>query len=251
MFDKVKTHLLITGCVRSGTTAVAEYLSMSDEIIIPAEFALYSEWNNPDNYKRVHTMMCARVNNRIFYYKGIHGYSFAHRLEELKTNGRQSLEQIIKRCPKEVVIYGDKLPMTYLERYEDFLGMFPNLKILIILRDGRAVMESQVRHKKIDSYDIFWHRNRIEDAEDLWLKTMGMIENIDENNDRILIYKYENLLTNLSNFRECVSEFIGTEVKMVEGFFKKPEFDWRTEYPDLMNILSDEFKKYLERYGYE
>ena len=69
MLDKVKTHLLITGCVRSGTTAVCEFLSQSPTIIVPAEFALYSEWDNPQNYMRVHTIMRARVNNRIFIIK--------------------------------------------------------------------------------------------------------------------------------------------------------------------------------------
>ena len=251
IFDKVKTHLLITGCVRSGTTAVAEYLSLSPTIITPAEFALYSEWDNPQNYMRVHTMMRARVNNRIFYYKGIHGYSFARRLEKKKTTGRQSLEMIIKHCPDEVVVFGDKLPITYLDRAEKFLDMFPNLKILVIVRDGRNVMESQVRRAKTDGYDIFWHRKDISLAEDLWLKAMKRTEELENKSDRILIYRYEDLLTNLPYFRECVSDFVGTDVKMIENHFKTPEFNWRVEYPDLMNLLSDEFKNYLERYDYE
>jgi len=251
MLDKVKTHLLITGCVRSGTTAVCEFLSQSPTIIIPAEFGLYSEWDNPRNYMRVHTMMRARVNNRIFYYKGIHGYSFVTRLERIKATGKQSLEYIIKYCPDEVEVFGDKLPLTYLDKADKFLDMFSNLKILIIIRDGRDVMESQVRRAKTDKYDIFWHRKDITLAEDIWLKAMKKVEKLKNESNRILVYRYEDLLTNLSYFRECMSNFLETDVKMIDDFFKKPEFSWREEYPDLMNLLSDEFKSYLERYDYE
>jgi hypothetical protein len=251
MLSKVKTHLLVTGCVRSGTTAVCEFLSKSPTIIIPAEFALYSEWDNPHNFMRVHTMMRARVNNRIFYYKGIHGYSFAHKLEIERTTGKQSLEKIVEACPDEVCVFGDKLPLTYLDKAEKLLDMFDNLKILVILRDGRNVMESQVRRAKGADYDVFWHRKDITQAEDIWLNAIKQTEKLKNKSNRILIYKYEDLLTNLSYFRECMSNFLETDVKMIEGFFKKPEFNWKIEYPNLMELLSDEFKSYLERYNYE
>jgi len=251
MLDKVKTHLLITGCVRSGTTAVAEFLSMSDSIIIPAEFAFYSEWEDPNNYMRIYTMMRALVNNRIFYYKGIHGYSFTRRLEIEKTTGKQSLEKVIEHCPDKVTIFGDKLPITYLNRAEEFLDMFNNLKILILIRDGRDVMESQVRRAKDPSiFDVFWYRNDISEAEDLWLASMKKINKLQNKTDRIMFYKYEDLLTNPSNFREQMSSFIETDVKMVESFFKPTQFNWKKTYPNLMNNLSDEFIEQLERYDY-
>ena len=251
MFEKVKTHLLITGCVRSGTTAVCEFLSLSPTIIVPAEFAFYSEWNDPYNFMRVHTMMRAKVNNRIFYYKGIHGYSFAHKLEVKRTTGEQSLAEVVKACPDEVCVFGDKLPITYLDKAEKLLDMFDNLKLLIMVRDGRNVMESQVRNAKDATYDVFWHRKNINQAEDLWLGCMKRTEELKDKSNRILVYKYEDLLTNLPYFRECMSDFVGTDVKMVENHFKTPEFNWQAEYPDLMDLLSDEFKSYLERYDYE
>jgi len=250
MLDRVKNHLLITGSVRSGTTAVCEFLSQSPTIIVPAEFAIYSEWNDPHNYMRVSDMVYAKVNNLILYYKGIHAYSYARRLQKIKSTGKQSLEMLISLCPKEVEIFGDKLPLTYLTKANKLLSMFDNLKIMIIMRDGRDVMESQVRRAKTATYDIFWHEKDIRSAEGTWLSTVKDIEKI-EKTDRIMIYKYEDLLTNPSMFRECVSNFIETDVKMIKNFFKPSEFNWRVEYPNLMDYLSDEFKDHLKRFGYE
>lgn len=249
--DKVKTHLLITGSVRSGTTAVCEFLSQSPNIIIPAEFAMYSEWDDPYNYMRIAYMTGAKANNRILYYKGIHAYSFVRRLQKMGgTTGKQSLEMLVNVCPNTVEVFGDKLPITYISKADKLLSMFDNLKIMIIMRDGRNVMESQVRRAKDSENDFFWHEKDIRSAESTWLGTVKDIEKL-EKSDRILIYKYEDLLTNPLMFRECVSNFIETDVKMIENFFKPSEFDWRTEYPDLMNFLSDEFKEKLKRFGYE
>lgn len=248
--DKIKTHLLITGSVRSGTTAVCEFLSKSPGIIIPAEFAMYSEWGDPNNYRRIEYMVGAKVNNRILYYKGIHGDSFARRLHKIKATGKQSLEMLVNLCPDTVEVFGDKLPITYVSKADKLLSMFDNLKIMIMMRDGRDVMESQVRRAKDADYEVFWHEKDIRSAESIWLNTTKDIEKL-EKSDRILIYKYEDLLTNPYMFIESVSNFIEKDVKMVENFFKPSEFDWRIEYPDLMSFLSDEFKEKLKKFGYQ
>ena len=168
--------LLITGCPRTGTTALAQWLSSHDKICIFNEFSLYhppasevSAWKriremrdeNPPPLKISRDMKSLRA-------------SLAAELSSPASN-EVTANWLFGRSRTPLTVYGDKMPFLYLKVMEEIAERLPGVRFLVTLRDGRAVIASQIRQYTAvverGGEPDNWMRPTVEEAEFLWLRS--------------------------------------------------------------------------------
>ena len=141
--------ILITGCARSGTTALASALSTHPRFCIFSEYHLYYRHADKHHlWNYIHEMpddnhppakVCAslaELRNRMLA-------EFCAPVSD--TQVRCWLYQSISQSPW---VFGDKMPYKYLKVMDEIIADYPRSKFLITIRDGRAVIASQIRRYK-------------------------------------------------------------------------------------------------------
>ena len=137
--------VLITGCPRSGTSALAQLLSTHPKFCIFNEFSLYSDpvleesvWHrirqmgdNPPPTKVCRDMASLKVKLATDLPTPVDDVTFRN--------------WIFGLLDDPVSIYGDKMPYKYLEDMDQLVKRHPKVRFLLTLRDGRAVVASQIR----------------------------------------------------------------------------------------------------------
>ena len=254
--------LLITGCPRSGTSALARGLSTHPRICIFNEYSLYhppameaSVWHriremrddNPPPQKIAPDTPSLRV----------------RLARDLPAPAPSSATRswIFDLLRRPVSVYGDKMPYLYLGNMEEVVKRFPGTRFLLALRDGRAVVASQVRqyHRAVRNGEepASWMRPSVEEAEYHWLRSARKWLSLRQNPPApCLDIGYERATAHPEELARKLCDFVGMDYRREEfrGFLEvykpAPIEAWRDEIPDLEERLSDAFRQTLAQLGY-
>jgi len=256
------TPLLITGCARTGTSALARTLSSHPEFCIFNEYQLYSQnldfniWkyvqkpkkDNPPPIK----VSCDMATLR------------SKLLEELPfpTSNKSTKNWLFETIQTPVKIYGDKMPYNYLARMRNIVEEYPGVKFLVTVRDGRAVVASQIRKYNfaINNGDTPspWMKPTVQEAEYLWLRSAKKwLEYRSNPPAPCLEIFYEQDVKSPENLAKKICTFVGIKYrkKDFQDFLKQyrpVNIDaWREEFKNMEDQLSNEFLDTLEQLGYK
>jgi hypothetical protein len=254
--------LLITGCARSGTTALARLLSTHGQICIFNEYSLYwppvleeSVWH------RIHEM---RDDNPPPKKIATDMPSLRSRFTAdvpVPVCDRTIRDWIFGLAKGPVRVYGDKMPYVYLDNMEKVVDQFPGARFLLALRDGRAVVASQIRQYRLaverGVQPDRWMHPTFEEAEFLWLRSVKKWLSLRDNQPApCLEVRYEQATQSPAELARSICDFVGMEYSEKEfaTFLKSYQpihaDAWRDELPDVDAQLSDEFRDALDQLGY-
>lgn len=257
-----KAPLLITGCARSGTSAIAHALSSHDRYCIFNEYHLYYEsefdcniWNRIDQM-RADNPPPTKVSGS---------------MRSLQSRLRQDLpEPVLCELTRDwlfglmqgpVEVYGDKMPYKYLLSMREIAAMYPDAKFLITLRDGRDVVASQIRHYhraiELGLSPEHWMAPSVRDAEYLWLRSARDWLKLRANPPApCMELRYEEATQSPQCLAKSICDFTGTIYREKEfaGLYEQYQAvnigAWRDEIDDMEQQLSGEFLSALAELGY-
>lgn len=259
----------VCGCPRSGTTAMACLLSMNN-MFVSDELGTFGKWQN-------------KLTPNCGFLKRITSRNNLKRLKRIgidpeklkKDNVGKSVGQLyhyILQNGDNILMVGDKGPEGYLNSLSGMLEQFKKLKMIVMLRDGRCVIESQIRHWNAGNIKSggkrgvspgHWPQPDVKRAQPLWIKNIKVLErNTNKNKDRILIVRHEDLVSNTEDTLEKISSFLELDFVMenkdinrkgsIEPYIQanhRVEL-WKENVPNMMDELSSEFINYLKKYNY-
>lgn len=268
----------IVGAPRSGTTLLERLLNRHSDISIPPETAFFFLLNNKGYLAQKFTETKGR--------EAIEFYLSRRPARLLKLN---DIPDIRERLTEKAESYKDifiNLMRLITEREKSLIGektphhlrcinyitdYFPDSRIVAIVRDGRAVVKSQVRHPN-------WGSNLLMAAKS-WKSDMHALKKLKESDfsGNVLLISYENLLLTPEDELKKICGFIGVDfqetmlhadennvpekykdyysqswMKKSKGEVDRTRIDaWKKEYSDaeltlVQKIISDE----LVEYGY-
>ena len=160
-----------------------------------------------------------------------------------------------------VQVYGDKMPYRYLEVMEEVVEAFPRSRFLVTIRDGRAVVASQIRRHRFaiesGTSPERWMQPTVELAESRWLSfARRWLELRKDPPAPCLEVRFEEATRSPEVLVRRICEFVGMD-------YRREEFDlffeayrpirvdaWRKELPGIDDRLSDEFRDALGELGY-
>lgn len=255
--------LLITGCPRTGSTALTRGLATHREFCLFNEYHLYiGNAGSCEAWDRVMTMPST---NRPPEKVGPSVYALRQRLRQSfqERAGNDALRRwlygAVEPSPK---VYGDKIPLSYLHRIEDVAREHPGARYLVTVRDGRDVIASQMRahNKNVKNGQriLFWMKETVQEAQVLWLEAMHLwLKYRGSPPVECLEVRYEEAVRSPATLLRRVCDFTGVDYEpgAFAGFFSEyvPTRigSWRIDCPDMEKHLSGEFKHTLEAFGYE
>lgn len=258
-----KAPLLITGCARSGTSALARLLSTHDRICIFNEYSLYhppieegSVWHRiremrDDNPPPV------KVSPDIESLRS----SLVAELPPTASD-ETTTNWLFGRLRNPTAVYGDKMTYRYLNAMEELAERLPGTRFLVTLRDGRDVVASQVRryHTTVQSgiAPEAWMRPTVEEAEYLWLRSARKWLRLRADPPApCLEVRYEQATKSPEELARKICDFVGMDYRrdefqeFLDGYRPINTDTWREELPDLEAQLSGEFRDALAQLGYE
>jgi hypothetical protein len=236
-------------------------LNFDDRILITDEFGTFHDFNSERRYQKLLDWPRlknpdARAYQRLVE-KNIDPRIFLERLTKERPIGRDIFKILEDMAVGEFSVIGDKAPLTYLAKTNILINTIPNFKIIFTMRDGRDVISSQIRNYKGVGKSADWAQPTIEQAQSFRYNWVGSAKLIDKYLDlypnHTTLVKYEDLLNDLENGIYKIQEFLGLEISTLDdGGWYKPVHRgvWEQEHSEMMTKLSDEFKKWLERFEY-
>lgn len=251
--------LIITGCPRTGTSALAQCLSRHAAMCVLPEACVY---DLDDDY-------LASRRSIVWDQLPFAVDSAARAAIDALPFGRLTnaemrivLFEAVGRM-KPLQIYGDKLPQRYLDQMERLIRRFPQSRFLVTLRDGRDVIASQLRwHRerlRTGGSIEWWMRPSVAAAESVWLDCTRRWERLRDRiaPDRWLEVRYERATAQPEAMLEDVCRFVGLpfDLDTFGGGLAHYEAvhvgQWRKELPDINTQASSTFRGALRRFGYE
>jgi hypothetical protein len=267
-------NIVIVGCGRSGTTALAKILNSHPDILSTNELGTWNDSNG--------SMASARLrdrNNKVFRFleyktiikneKDVRTIQFRNINEKLirsKADEKDLVsDEIIKlfleNTKPEVKYYCDKGPF-YTKHMEEVVNYANNPKIIFCLRDPRDVLCSQVkRYKRAIENNLhlaYWMKPTIEDAikSDYWLSDMREWDKFVTKNqpnyytmqfkDIVNVKKRSLLAKEIAKYLDVSTndmlDSFGNTVCITEGLEQ-----WKTMYPNL--TLPTEYMELYNKYA--
>ena len=254
--------LLITGCARSGTTALARLLSTHKGICICNEYSLY--WPPVLEESVWHRLEGMRADNPPPEKIAVDGQKFwtEYRTELPNPVSDEDVrEWLFQKSQSPLAVYGDKMPYLYLDNISEIVARFPKVKFLLALRDGRAVVASQIRQYRLaienGKQPMRWMCQKVSEAESIWLRSAQKILEIrDSAPAPYLEVRFEDATRAPSETAKNISEFVGIQYQadefstFIESYKPVNANSWRMEIPEIENQLSPEFITALRQLGY-
>ncbi|KAA3621205.1 MAG: sulfotransferase [Proteobacteria bacterium] len=254
--------LLISGCARSGTTALTRSLSTHSGFCLFNEFYLYGIRDaGTALWKRILDMKRNPPPPLV-------GESLEALKRDLHTELPLPASNTIMRnwlfsradpCPR---VYGDKLPGVYLMQMRKLARAMPQARFIVTLRDGRAVIASQLREFEVARRQNRppqpWMTPSIAKAQEMWLRfARAWIPLRDDPPAPCLELRYESAIADPESMFRQVCDFIGVAFDRSEfaealSLYRGVHVDaWKRECPDIDQHLSPEFHEALSHFGYE
>jgi hypothetical protein len=289
-----RQYLLVSGCYRSATTITSKILTKTPDIIATDEINItggnYTRFNkfmprfivnckdqNKDSSFVINKNRSKEFMEEIQYelieiYKEIVTNKKAHRLknEKLDINIENYMVPVetrdrwikvyYKYYSKDAKYYCDEDPnlLIWKHIWHSYLSL-PNVKIIVILRDPREVIYSQINYPIEFSSKLIAHK--LEEAfnhEHSWFKIMENWENIksklDSVNQDYLEIKHHNLCNYPKIPARKIANYLDIKVQPLLKEFKKG-YDhkhlrkWKQEYPNLLDKLPNKWVKKAEKYN--
>jgi len=255
---------------RSGSSALRRYLNHDPRILCLHEWGIFKTLNKP--VASVVGKLQGAVNP-----KDVQDYAFQHKGMDLKKlrevltpgwTGEQALHTL-QSCGPHFQAIGDK--------QIGYVPMIPKLarkiKVIVHVRDGRAVLSSQVRWGRRRAKlgrPLGWQMGTTPEAvQHIWpdiceAQITGMDQARKEGNaHNILFVRHEDILSDLAKWTERIQVFLGLSPQPVDESAPFPEEagklykyqliredTWKHEMPSLMNVLTPRFKNCLRYFGY-
>lgn len=252
-------HLIVSSAPRSGSTALVQFLSLQDRVLVTNEIGLYDNWDNKNKWKnslKRGTWMNFIANDMIFERKGFDLETFRQATIDGKMSGRDQCEWFLSHDSVDII--GDKVPIGYINQMRMLANKFPNAKFLIVIRDGRDVVASQIRayHKwppGNPEHAPHWMKETVEEAQNLWLRiNVNTLNNsLAVPSRRFMSFRYEDFFKDPNGLCAQLSEFVGAKIEHKSYFKATRIHKWKEEHPDMMDKLSNEFKNMLIGLGYK
>jgi len=251
--------LIITGCPRTGTSALAQCLSRHAAMCVLPEACLY---DLDDDYLASRRSI---VWDQLPF--AVDG-SLRAAIDALPpgtlTNSemRRALFDALGQI-KPLQVYGDKLPQRYLDQMESLCRRFPRARVIVTLRDGRDVVASQIRwyreRLRVSEQVEWWMRPSVASAERVWLNCMRRWERLRDRiaTDRWLEVDYTRATAQPEAMLEDVCRFLRVPFDRemfrdgLEHYQAVHVGQWQLELPDIDNQVSNVFRGMLRRFGYE
>lgn len=252
-------HIIITSAPRSGSTSLTKLLGQQKDLFITNELGTYDDWDNKNkwaNYINSKHWMNFVANESIFESHGLDLYSFRETVIKNKLSAQDIFRWLTTHV--DVKLFGDKCPITYLRNMQRLLKKFPNSKFIIVVRDGRDVIASQIRgfHKwppGNPNHAAHWMKATVQEAVPLWrdmaLLTKQAVEFVPK--DRLFVFRYEDAVMDSSSFCEKISYFLGVDIEDKNAYFKPVNLNmWKETHSNMESILDDDFKAMLSYFNY-
>jgi hypothetical protein len=261
--SKWNAPLLITGCARSGTTALTRALSSHHDICIFNEYQLYA--NRSDDFLTWQYIKEMRKDNPPPEKISVSTTKLRSKMLEelpLPVSNEATKNWLLDSLVNPVHIYGDKMPYKYLSNMHEIIARYPKVKFLITLRDGRDVVASQIRkyNAAIDngSTPSHWMKATVKEAEYLWLRSAKKWLNLRSDPPApCLEIRYEDAVQSPLELACNICDFTGIEYKEQDFNQFKQRYravninSWREEIKDIEEQLSNEFLVALNQLGYK
>ena len=264
-------HLIIGGCYRSGTSIVTVMLAKHSQVLLTNEL-----WN----YRSL-DVVNTKLQNLSNKYPYIGDNTSTIARDTLGDNFRGFLDsfdrdkitsiydlysRLIKFSNKYPRYCGDKVP-EYILDIENITKIYSNSRLIVCIRDGRDVIESQIKRYKY-FMDIngtvrnhWWTKRTIEDCINdtgrNWLHYMNVWD-ITKKNLKVPYYElfYKNLILNPEDEAERLSKFLNIEELELFKIFKSninsdTYNSWKYTIPNINSKLPSAWKQMLKKYGFE
>ena len=260
--EKWTAPLLVTGSARSGTSALTRSLSTHPDICLFNEFCLYQKLkDNMDTWYRTQWM---DENNPPPKKVSADMTTLQSRMMEdlpLHTSNEVTKSWLFDQVSNPPAVYGDKMPYAYLSNIHRITQNYPEARFLITLRDGRAVVASQLRHYnhsiENDRTPPKWSKPTVDEAQYLWLRSANLWLHLRKNPPvPCLEVRYESAVHDRESLARSICDFVGIEYREADfkEFFANYQAEntdtWREELPEMESQLSDEFKHALRQLDY-
>jgi len=260
--NRWEAPLLITGCPRSGTSALAHLLSTHEQICIFNEYSLY--WPPVLEKSVWHRIEGMRLDNpppeKIADNASVFRREYTQNLPN-PVSDREVRDWLFGKAQTPLTIYGDKMPYLYLDNIAKIAARFPEVKFLLTLRDGRAVVASQIRQYRLarerGAEPMRWMCETVAEAEAIWLRSAKKWLEVRQNPPApCLEVRYEQATQAPAEIAKQICDFVGIEfqegqfAKFIAAYEPVHADAWREEIPDIDQQLSAEFRRALNQLGY-
>jgi len=231
----------IVGYPRSGTTLAASLLSRNPDIYISPETHFYRNFvvNNKNNLNK-YSLINAFIDDKRLSDIGINKElleNFTPKKHKLSWLLNESLSIKAKEMSKNII--GEKTP-AHMMFYTQILKDYPEAKFIVIIRDGRDCVFSNIKEEWTFS-------NPIKHAAEwnLYMDTYNkLIEEIPEN---VYTVRYEDLIENPSKYVKVMTEFVGGNYisKQIEDDTSKSVIPkWEKNWKEKASKAPDKTNKY-------
>jgi hypothetical protein len=264
-------NIVIAGCFRSGTTAMARILSMHPELFITGELITFNS-----NQGHITNKFQQIKNEYPHIGKCVFEPTLGNKYEEFikrlvpGQDRWKILQMIYDMSGKQCKYYGDKVP-EYVFSLFRLNKTLNKPKVVFCIRDPRDVIDSQLRAYKgllaRHNNNVppvirrnWWAKERIEDCiympahERNWLQFMTTWESVKDKLDYIEV-NYTHLVNNKKKPID-IANFLGVDgdaMQEVFGSVFNPvrHENWKKQIPQIDSILPGNWKAMMRRYGFK
>ena len=234
-----KISFFIVGYPRSGTTMAASLLTRNPDIYIPPETQFFRSFMHElPKVQTKETLINAFIENKRLSDIGVthsHLKNFSPKKHQITWLLNTALEIKAKELNKSII--GEKTP-AHLLHFKEIINNYPDSKFIVIIRDGRDCVLSNIKEKWTFS-------NPVKHAAEWNLYMNNYCELINKYPDKVLTIRYEDILDTPSDSVKKITEFVGAtfNTKQMEKDESKsviPEWEknWKakaSEAPDKQN----------------
>jgi hypothetical protein len=263
--------LIICGCYRSGTTALAEVLSYHPQLVVTNEMWYYYTDHRIDGFneklKRLYDLSL-KSNKRHFITDGSLTDNYNDFLKTIisqypRINKNYFKNLLIQYSGKKPLYYGDKLP-EYTFYINEFNKVYNKPKFIMCIRDPRDVMCSQLRRykqltAKFGSKKQHWWANAtIKECINMNRNWYKYIQEWDSVKGRVDSYevRYHNIIKDINKEARGLADFLGISYEPLKKvwlskFNPSINNEWKRTYPNINKQLPTKWLKLMEQYGIE
>jgi len=248
--------IFIVGFPRSGTTLLASILNKHSNITVPPETHFFSRFSRSISFP-VEMKKCSEVVTSLISY---------NRIKDLELTEKEVIENLnlvndkIEKSDLFIALiqaYGkryntscfvEKTPVHMLET-EKLIQMFPNIKIISLVRDGRDSILSLLNAP--------WHHNNVSRHAAEWSYRMELIEGyVKRYPDKFIAVSFEDILSTTERTMKKICSFAGIkfENSMLENSNKISSVvpNWEKEWKGKVDKKIDKtrifpWKKYKDK----
>ena len=245
--------LIITGCPKSGTTALLASVVLFPDCRVSYETGVHV-FPHPVRRlrERLHTFQ-----TEVWRPQWGGQQAFAAAVETAEQKG---LAAALHDLYKDAVVYGDKMPIMQSHNVASIVARWPKARIVMCIRDGRDFIASSMRHHDLEGPAHPWICPTPNAAQHIWLDVMRTWSEqkplLARDGTRYIELRYEEAMQNPQAALRNVAQFAGLnptdeQVMHAAQDYKPTNLGyWRDRIPDVENQINEEMRDMLRRWGY-